>query len=96
MNEAERYYASANEGLRALGFRSACAVAAARVVYRAIGQLVRERGKLALQDRVVVHKGRKVLGVAEGMLDATRVSLIDRNTPAAARDGNLWSGPPAN
>jgi phytoene synthase len=96
LNEADRYYASANEGLRALGFRSACAVATARVVYRAIGQLVRERGPLAWQDRVIVHKTRKVLGVAEGMLDATRASLVDRHIPAAPRDGNLWSAPPAH
>ena len=95
LNEADRYYASANEGLRALGFRSAWAVAAARVVYRAIGQLVRKRGQLALQDRVIVHKSRKMLGVAEGMLDATRATLVDRHTTAAPRDGNLWSGPPA-
>lgn len=94
LNEADRYYASANEGLRALGFRSAWAVAVARVVYRAIGDLVRERGELAWQDRVIVHKGRKMLGVAEGMLDATRATLVDRHTPAAPRDGNLWSAPP--
>jgi phytoene synthase len=94
LNEADRYYASANEGLRALGFRSAWAVAAARVVYRAIGDLVRERGEVALQDRVIVHKSRKMIGVAEGMLDATRATLVDRHTPAAPRDDNLWSAPP--
>jgi len=91
LNEADRYYTSANEGLRALGFRSAWAVAAARVVYRAIGDLVRERGELAWQDRVIVNKGSKILGVAEGMLDAARATLVDRHTSAAPRDANLWS-----
>ena len=95
LNEADRYYSSANEGLRALGFRSAWAVATARVVYRAIGETVRERGAAALQDRVIVHKGRKILGVAEGMLDATLATLISRHTEAEPRDNNLWSAPAA-
>jgi phytoene synthase len=91
LNEADRYYKSADEGLRALGFRSAWAVAAARDVYRAIGQIVRERGEHAWQERVVVRKRRKLLGVAEGMLDAARASLFDRHTNPAPRDSKLWS-----
>jgi phytoene synthase len=93
LNEADRYYNSANEGLRALGFRSAWAVAAARDVYRAIGEIVRERGEHAWQERVVVRKRRKLLGVAEGMLDAARASLFDRHTNPAPRDAKLWSAP---
>jgi phytoene synthase len=91
LNEADRYYNSANEGLRALGFRSAWAVAAARDVYRAIGEIVRERGEHAWQERVVVRKRRKLLGVAEGMLDAARASLFDRHTNPTPRDSKLWS-----
>ena len=91
LNEADRYYKSADEGLRALGFRSAWAVAAARDVYRAIGQIVRERGEHAWQERVVVRKRRKLLGVAEGMLDAARASLFGRHTNPAPRDSKLWS-----
>jgi hypothetical protein len=71
-------------------------VAAARVIYRAIGDSVRERGELAWQNRIIVHKSRKILGVAEGMLDATRATFVDRHTPAAPRDGNLWSAPPVH
>lgn len=91
LDEADRYYASANEGLRALGFRSAWAVAAARDVYRAIGEKVRERGNLAWQERVIVRKRRKLLGVAEGMVDAAKASLVDRHTPPAPRDQGLWT-----
>jgi phytoene synthase len=95
LNEADRYYASANEGLRALGFRSAWAVAAACVVYRTIGDLVRERGESAWQDRVVVENSKKILGIAEGMLDATRATFIDRHKTVVPRDRDLWSAPPA-
>jgi phytoene synthase len=94
LNEADRYYNSANEGLRALGFRSAWAVAAARDVYRAIGETVRERGETAWQKRVIVRKRRKLLGVAEGMLDAARASLFDRHTSAPPREKDLWTAPP--
>jgi len=93
LDEADRYYSSANEGLRALGFRSAWAVAAARDVYRAIGDIVRERGEHAWQERVTVRKSRKLLGVAEGMIDAARAALVDRHTEASPRDTNLWTAP---
>jgi phytoene synthase len=91
LNEADRYYISANEGLRALSFRSAWAVAAARDVYRAIGETVRERGEHAWQERVIVRKRRKLLGVAEGMVDAARASLLDRYTSPIPRDNKLWT-----
>jgi phytoene synthase len=90
LDEADRFYASADEGLRALGFRSACAVASARAIYRAIGNIVRKRGESAMQARVIVGRPRKVLGVAEGLMGATRASLIDRFTRPAPRDANLW------
>lgn len=93
LDEADRYYASANEGLRALGFRSAWAVASARGVYRAIGDIVRDRGARAFQERVIVRKRRKILGVAEGMLDAVRASLLDRHTNPPPRDKDLWRCP---
>ena len=89
--EADRYYASANEGLRALGFRSAWAVAAARGVYREIGQMVRNRGEKAWQERVVVRNRRKLIGLINGMIDAARSSLVDRYTPAMPRESDLWT-----
>lgn len=93
LNEADRYYNSAREGFRSLGFRSAWAVAAARDVYRAIGETVRERGETAWQERVIVRKRRKLLSVAEGMLDAARASLVERHSSPAPRDKNLWTAP---
>lgn len=89
--EADRYYASANEGLRSLDFRSAWAVAAARGVYREIGEIVREKGERAWQERVIVRKRRKLLGLFNGMLDATKSSLLERYTPATPRDSDMWT-----
>ena len=95
LNEADRYYASADQGLRALGFRSAWAVASARGVYKAIGDKVRERGVSALTERVVVRKRRKLLGIAEGMIDALKASWFDNKTQPEPRDSDLWTAPPA-
>ena len=95
LNEADRYYASADQGLRALGFRSAWAVASARGVYKAIGDKVRERGVSALSERVVVRKRRKLLGIAEGMIDALKASWFDNKTRPEPRDSDLWTAPPA-
>ena len=91
LTEADRYYASANEGLRSLSFRSAWAVAAARGVYRAIGDTVRQRGASAWEERVVVDGGRKFLGIAEGMLDAARAAIVDRHILPPPRDQDLWT-----
>jgi phytoene synthase len=91
--EADRYYASANEGLRALDFRSAWAVAAARSVYREIGEMVRDRGESAWQERVVVRKRRKLVGIANGMFDAAKASLFERHLEPVPRDAGLWTAP---
>ena len=91
LTEADRYYASANEGLRALSFRSAWAVAAARGVYRAIGDAVKARGASAWEERVIVDDTRKVMGIVEGMLDAARASILDRHVLPAPRDADLWT-----
>lgn len=60
LDEAERYYRSADCGLKALPFRSAWAVAAALGIYRAIGRLVIARGARAWDSRVVVSTPRKL------------------------------------
>jgi phytoene synthase len=93
LGEADRYYASASEGLRALDFRSAWAVAAARSVYREIGEMVRDRGESAWQERVVVRKRRKLVGIANGMVDAAKASLLERHLAPVPRDAGLWTAP---
>ena len=70
LDEAERYYASATRGLPRLRFRCAWAVAVARNVYRAIGTEVRRRGPAAWDDRVVVPRWRKLVGLGSGLVDA--------------------------
>ena len=90
LDEADRYYGSANEGLRSLGFRSAWAVAAARAVYREIGEVVRRRGEKAWDERVVVSKPRKLLGLGGGLFAALRSSLFERYGEAEPRDQGLW------
>jgi phytoene synthase len=87
LDEAERYYASAQVGLARLPLRSAWAVATARRVYRDIGRLVRERGAGAWERRASTGKGRKILQAlaAAGDVVATRRGV-------EARDG-LWTRP---
>jgi 15-cis-phytoene synthase len=72
LDEAERYYTSAQAGLPHLPFRSAWAVAAARRVYRDIGAIVRARGAAAWDTRASTSKARKLRGVALAGLDAAR------------------------
>jgi len=69
LGEAERLYQSGDAGLFALPFRSACAVAAARRVYSAIGAEVVARGERAWDRRTVVAGPRKAQLVARGVID---------------------------
>jgi phytoene synthase len=92
LDEAERYYASAEVGLARLSFRSAWAVAAARRVYRDIGRLVRERGPRAWDRRVSTGRRRKMfltLAAAGDAAGATRRGSKELQVP---RDG-LWNRP---
>ncbi len=91
LDEADRYYASATQGLKSLPFRSAWAVATALGVYRDIGEIVRRRGPAAWERRAVVSRGRKAwLGVA-GFLRALRAASFDRWTGAPPRERSLWT-----
>jgi phytoene synthase len=90
LDEAERYYASAQVGLARLPFRSAWAVAAARRVYRDIGRIVRERGPRAWERRVSTGRVRKLALVLAAAGDAaTRHRSAE---PALPREG-LWTRP---
>lgn len=88
LDEADRYYASAEAGVPHLPFRSAWAVAAARRVYRDIGTLVRRQGASAWDGRVSTSTPRKLAGVAQAAGDAFTSRL--RRDAAAGRDG-LWT-----
>lgn len=59
--EADRYYASADQGLIALSFRCALAVRAARLIYAAIGTRLRARGCDPFLGRAVVPLLHKLL-----------------------------------
>ncbi|MEM9106846.1 MAG: phytoene/squalene synthase family protein [Pseudomonadota bacterium] len=61
LDQAEPYYRSAYAGLPALPFRSAWAVAAARRVYRDIGNQLRKKGPQAWDGRVSTSKSRKLV-----------------------------------
>lgn len=89
LGEADRYYASAVEGLPALSFRSAWAVATALGVYRAIGDLVRARGAAAWDRRAVVGRSRKAWFGVLGFLRALRSRWPGRRA-ATARETTLW------
>ena len=88
--EADAYYASAGHGLTALPFRSAWAIAAARRVYRSIGERVRDRGAEAWDSRTVVSKARKLSLLALALADAASARSVGRLAAPPSRDG-LWT-----
>jgi phytoene synthase len=61
LNEADRYYASAERGMLALPFRAGLAVRAAAAIYAEIGNEVRVRSCDPRRGRAVVRTGRKLL-----------------------------------
>ena len=60
LDHAEPHYASAYKGMAALPWRSAWAIAAARRVYRDIGEKLRREGPDSWEGRVATSKSRKV------------------------------------
>jgi 15-cis-phytoene synthase len=59
LDEADRYYQSADAGVLALSFRCALAVRAARLIYAAIGAELRRRGCDPYRGRAVVPTSKK-------------------------------------
>jgi phytoene synthase len=88
LGEADRYYASAERGIPALGLRCALAVRAARHVYGAIGGRLRRRGGDPLRGRTVVPAFTKVLL----LLWAVLLTLLE--IPARLRDRRALAPPP--
>lgn len=88
--EAEPYYGSARWGLKALGFRSAWAVAAARGVYRQIGLRVRARGPAGMDRRAATGAFIKLALVLQGGLIAARAATLDSWRQEPERP-SLWA-----
>lgn len=86
---AERYYDSARIGLRALPFRGAMAVAAARRVYRQIGRRILAKGPEALASRTRVGKVQAAVLILSGLADALW-SCLERVAAPPPRP-TLWS-----
>jgi phytoene synthase len=93
LDEADRYYRSAEHGLAALPLRSAWAVATALGVYREIGDLVRSRGAAAWDRRAVVSRGRKLWHGLRGLGHALKAVGLRRWRAVAPREPNLWMVP---
>jgi phytoene synthase len=76
---AQTYYASAYVGIAALPPRSAWAIAAARRVYRAIGQKLRTGGSEAWDQRASTTRAQKfaLLGISLGDVARTRFGAHD-------------------
>ncbi|RUT32763.1 phytoene/squalene synthase family protein [Arsenicitalea aurantiaca] len=76
---AETYYASAYQGMAALPPRSAWAIAAARRVYREIGERLRRGGPAAWERRVSTSKTEKMALLAISLTDvaASRMGRAD-------------------
>jgi phytoene synthase len=88
--EAEPYYASARWGLKALGFRSAWAVAAAHGVYRQIGLRVQAMGPAGMERRASTGAVTKLALVLRGGLIAARAASLDNWGPEPDRQA-LWA-----
>lgn len=90
LDVAEPYYDQALIGIRALPLRSACAIATARAVYRAIGTKVRAQGPNAWDARASTSKAEKLRLLAGGVAEAVGSRFAG---PAPARPSHLWTRP---
>lgn len=84
LDVAEQYYLSADRGLRALPWRAALAVRAARFLYAAIGERIRQSGYDVLRGRTVVPRSQKLVLVARAVVLAL-LELPARWSSRAAR-----------
>ena len=92
LDEAERYYASAYDGLRDLPLRSALAIAAARRIYRGIGLAVRAGGPGGMEQRARVGQSRKLAAIGAAGVDTIGAKSWGRLMAPTPRDG-LWTMP---
>jgi phytoene synthase len=94
---ADRYYASADDGMRDLPVRSRPAVLVARRLYAGIGQRARRQPPAPLPGRVILTRGARVRGVvaALGQAFTPRMMGWGRVPPhdsALHRALEWWSG----
>nr|ACU26407.1 phytoene synthase CrtB [uncultured bacterium HF186_25m_30B18] len=75
---AERYYASGDEGMRAIPWRPRLAIQSASRVYRAIGLVLRDRAYDVTQGRAVVPGAAKVSWVLRAVVRASLCGLSAR------------------
>ena len=90
LDTADGYYASARHGLKSLPFRCACAIGAARVIYRDIGGVIRATGPDILDRRAYVSRPRKIMDALFGVGTACRAHMVDRMRTTPPRQG-LWT-----
>lgn len=76
LDDAERFYASADRGLPYLSLRSRLAVATARRVYSSIGHQLRASGADVTAGRAIVPLSGKLWCVAKAALDAALTKPI--------------------
>jgi phytoene synthase len=81
LDEAEKLYASADEGLPLLGFRCSLAVRTARLIYAEIGREIERRG-YDVSQRAFVSGPRKLALVAKA-LSQTLLTRPPREPPCA-------------
>lgn len=84
---ADRYYASAEQGMRYLPRAAQPAILVAARIYRAIGGVLRRRGGNPLLGRAVVSSSSQAV-LALGALGSALVLRLDR-TPAPVHDPSL-------
>lgn len=89
LGEADRFYASGDQGLSRLPWRSAWAVAAARGIYWEIGARVRARGARAWDRRVVVPRRAKLAWIVRAFARAGAAQVLPERAFGAGRPA-LW------
>ncbi len=89
---ADRYYDSAGHGIARLPWRCAWSIAAARRIYRAIGDKVRDKRDRAWDARTTTSRLEKLSHVSAAAVEAAR-AIASRQTKGTAAREDLWSPP---
>jgi phytoene synthase len=91
LGEADRYYDSAREGLRALPLSCAWAISAADGVYHNIGDIVIARGARAWDERAIAPRYRKLYWLMRGGVTALSAASLHKGQAMAPRSPDLWT-----